>query len=182
MSGNTPSGAADPSMDDILASIRKILNEDDQAADSTVVTPSPASSAEAAAIQLTPDMMITPPEAPAEGPTAPVSPAPAPVPTAVAPPPPEPRPDEPAAAPRPAYGDALVDPVAAAAAAASLGALSRAVAHERATQVTRGGPSIEDVVREEVRPLLKAWLDEHLPATVERLVRAEIERVMSRQG
>ena len=28
-----------------------------------------------------------------------------------------------------------------------------------------------------LRPMLKAWLDENLPAMVERLVRAEIERV-----
>jgi cell pole-organizing protein PopZ len=36
------------------------------------------------------------------------------------------------------------------------------------------------VVREEIRPLLKEWLDTHLPALMERLVRAEIERVVSR--
>lgn len=33
------------------------------------------------------------------------------------------------------------------------------------------------LTRELVRPMLKAWLDDHLPAIVERLVRAEIERV-----
>jgi cell pole-organizing protein PopZ len=76
----------------------------------------------------------------------------------------------------------LLDPLAAAAAAAALGQLSRAVSQERTAHVTRGGPSIEDVVREELRPMLKAWLDAHLPATVERLVRAEIEKVMARQG
>jgi cell pole-organizing protein PopZ len=54
------------------------------------------------------------------------------------------------------------------------------VAAERSSAVTRGGPSIEDVVREELRPLLKAWLDAHLPGLVERLVRAEIERVVGR--
>jgi uncharacterized protein len=31
-----------------------------------------------------------------------------------------------------------------------------------------------------LRPLLKAWLDEHLAPLVERLVRAEIERVVGR--
>jgi cell pole-organizing protein PopZ len=76
----------------------------------------------------------------------------------------------------------LLDPMAAAAAVASLGELSRAVSQERSASVLRSGPSIEDVVREELRPLLKAWLDAHLPATVERLVRTEIERVMARQG
>jgi cell pole-organizing protein PopZ len=43
-----------------------------------------------------------------------------------------------------------------------------------------GGPTLEDMVREEIRPLLKAWLDENLPPVVERLVRAEIERVVGR--
>ena len=36
---------------------------------------------------------------------------------------------------------------------------------------------IERVMRESMRPLLKAWLDDHLPSIVERLVRNEIERV-----
>ena len=38
-------------------------------------------------------------------------------------------------------------------------------------------PSLEDVVRETLRPMLKAWLDENLPRVVERMVQAEIERV-----
>jgi uncharacterized protein len=37
--------------------------------------------------------------------------------------------------------------------------------------------SLEDLVRDLLRPLLKAWLDENLPGVVERLVRSEIERV-----
>ena len=37
--------------------------------------------------------------------------------------------------------------------------------------------SLEDVVRETLRPMLKSWLDENLPRVVERMVQAEIERV-----
>jgi cell pole-organizing protein PopZ len=37
--------------------------------------------------------------------------------------------------------------------------------------------TLEDLVREMLKPMLKAWLDENLPAMVERMVRAEIERV-----
>ncbi len=37
--------------------------------------------------------------------------------------------------------------------------------------------SLEDVVKEMLRPMLKAWLDDNLPRIVERLVRMEIERV-----
>ncbi len=44
-----------------------------------------------------------------------------------------------------------------------------------------GGQTIEGVVKELLRPMLKAWLDENLPSIVERLVEREIERV-SRGG
>jgi uncharacterized protein len=37
--------------------------------------------------------------------------------------------------------------------------------------------SVEDLMAELLRPMLKNWLDENLPALVERLVQAEIERV-----
>lgn len=37
--------------------------------------------------------------------------------------------------------------------------------------------TLEDLVKEMLRPMLKGWLDENLPAIVERLVRQEIERV-----
>jgi cell pole-organizing protein PopZ len=36
------------------------------------------------------------------------------------------------------------------------------------------------LVRDEIRPILKEWLDANLPSMVERLVRAEIERVVNR--
>ncbi|MDE2238783.1 MAG: DUF2497 domain-containing protein [Rhodospirillales bacterium] len=62
----------------------------------------------------------------------------------------------------------------------SIGALVRSVSSERSASVGRGGITIEDIVREEVKPVLKAWLDTHLPSLVERVVRAEINRVMDR--
>lgn len=37
--------------------------------------------------------------------------------------------------------------------------------------------TLEDLVREMLRPMLKSWLDNNLPGMVERIVRAEIERV-----
>ncbi len=66
------------------------------------------------------------------------------------------------------------------AAAGSVTNLVRALTSDRGTQVFSGGPTIADLVREEMRPMLKAWLDNNLPPLVERLVRAEIERVISR--
>jgi uncharacterized protein len=43
--------------------------------------------------------------------------------------------------------------------------------------LSQNSRSLEDLVRELLRPLLKAWLDENLPGMVERLVRSEIERL-----
>lgn len=37
--------------------------------------------------------------------------------------------------------------------------------------------TVEDLMKEMLRPMLRAWLDQNLPALVERLVKAEIERV-----
>jgi len=42
--------------------------------------------------------------------------------------------------------------------------------------------TLEDLVREMLRPMLKVWLDDNLPGMVERLVRAEIERVSRGRG
>jgi uncharacterized protein len=39
------------------------------------------------------------------------------------------------------------------------------------------GRTLEDVVRELLRPLLKQWLDDNLPAIVETAVQAEVERI-----
>jgi cell pole-organizing protein PopZ len=62
----------------------------------------------------------------------------------------------------------------------SVGALVHSISHERSVSVSRGGITIEDIVREEIKPVLRAWLDTHLPPLVERIVRAEIERVIDR--
>jgi len=149
-------------MEDILASIRRILSEDEApAADGSPPAPAPAGEG---VLVLDPAMMV--PEA---APSEPASPEPA-------------LPEAPAAAeppPRAAVSANLVAPEAAAAAASSVGSLVRTLA-ERSTQVHSGGPTIEDIVREEIRPLLKSWLDANLPPIVERLVRTEIERVVGR--
>jgi len=41
----------------------------------------------------------------------------------------------------------------------------------------RSGRTVEELVSELIRPMLKTWLDDNLPTIVERLVRAEIERL-----
>jgi cell pole-organizing protein PopZ len=45
------------------------------------------------------------------------------------------------------------------------------------TVLVQNSRTLEDLVREMLRPLLKGWLDDNLPNIVERLVKAEIERV-----
>jgi cell pole-organizing protein PopZ len=63
---------------------------------------------------------------------------------------------------------------------------SSAVLRELVRAVTRskelslgGDPTLEALVREALPPLLRRWLDANLPAMVERLVRAEIDRVVA---
>lgn len=46
-----------------------------------------------------------------------------------------------------------------------------------ASRFVQNNDVVVDLTREMLRPMLKAWLDNNLPAIVERLVRAEIERV-----
>ena len=45
------------------------------------------------------------------------------------------------------------------------------------TVLSNNARTLEDLVKEMLRPMLKAWLDDNLPGLVERIVKAEIERV-----
>jgi cell pole-organizing protein PopZ len=45
------------------------------------------------------------------------------------------------------------------------------------TVLSNNARTLEDLVKEMLRPMLKSWLDDNLPNMVERIVRAEIERV-----
>ena len=166
-------------MEDILASIRRILDEEGKP--KMADDEEDASTAPDDGVLELEESMLLPDTDQREPEPLPTPPQPDPV--------VPPRQNPPSqialpslAAPEPA-GDAgpdLVAPAAAAAAAMSVGALMRTLANERSTAVSRSGPTIEELVREEIRPLLKEWLDMHLPPLVERLVRAEIERVVSR--
>jgi cell pole-organizing protein PopZ len=50
----------------------------------------------------------------------------------------------------------------------------------RQREVPADNGALEAVVREMLRPMLKEWLDEHLPAIVEQLVTREIARITGR--
>jgi cell pole-organizing protein PopZ len=85
-----------------------------------------------------------------------------------APPPPPPR------AARRAGSPAPEEPLVSAETGASVNAAFGQLTH---TILAANARTLDDLVKEMLRPMLKAWLDENLPAVVERLVRAEIERV-----
>jgi cell pole-organizing protein PopZ len=45
------------------------------------------------------------------------------------------------------------------------------------TVLSNNARTLEDLVKEMLRPMLKSWLDDNLPGLVERIVKTEIERV-----
>lgn len=183
-----PAGAAasaDPSMEDILASIRRILSEDEPgAAGATGATPPAAE--EDDVLDLDNSMLVggAPAEEPAPAPAPEPEPEPEPmvVPVAAAPEPPPPSPPPPPPLPAVSAGSELLAPETEVAVASSVGGLLRTLVTDREqVGVYRGGgPTIEDLVREEIRPMLKLWLDTNLQPLVERIVRAEIERAVNR--
>jgi cell pole-organizing protein PopZ len=167
----------EPTMEEILASIRRIISEDD------VEQSEPIEEEDGFPPQREPEPE---PEIVAEEPP---------------PPPPEPEPEpepelelEPDPVPAPPAVEqedvleltdrieplqdiepALVSDPTAAAAAAAFGHLSASLLMPQDLR------TLEDVVRELLRPLLKQWLDDNLPDIVEAQVQAEIERI-SRSG
>jgi cell pole-organizing protein PopZ len=165
-----PDGA-DPSMEEILASIRRILNDDESATGAEAATGKPPDDDDV--LVLDESMIVPNSEDAVQGAkSAPAEPLALTMEATTSTSQAEPW--------DPSEHTDLVAPEAAAAAAVSVGGLMRALAAGRATQVYSGGPTLEDIVRAELRPLLKEWLDVNLPPMVERLVRLEIERVVGR--
>ena len=88
---------------------------------------------------------------------------------------------------QPAYEPPPFESAAAAAPAQQILSRSTVSAVESAfnslanTVLSNNARTLEDLVKEMLRPMLKSWLDDNLPGLVERIVKAEIERV-SRGG
>ena len=102
------------------------------------------------------EISIVPPEHPAtDEPMPPQSPA---------------RATEPGAETDPALEVGLLSRQTTAAVDSAFNALAHAVR-------TQNSQTLEELVRETLQPRLKSWLDDNLPGLVERMVRAEIERV-----
>ncbi len=215
-----PAKSQEPSMEEILASIRRIIADDDAKAPAAAATP--------------PRQAAPPPPAP-----QPAAPQPAPVPRAESVPSPrqaglkqdeidlvmktettnraaapeaptevvnltesmvapmpqtgasaapkfqtiDGEPDvvfkdpEPAASPPRRYPEPpqqISEPLISSATSAAINSAFNTLAH---TVLVQNARTLEDLVREMLRPMLKTWLDDNLPSIVERLVRAEIERV-----
>lgn len=66
--------------------------------------------------------------------------------------------------------DQLLEPTTQAAASSAFSKLD-------VLTLSSNGQTVEDLIREMLRPMLKSWLDENLPGVVEKLVQREIERV-----
>jgi uncharacterized protein len=158
--------AHEPSMEEILASIRNIIAEEREPASAAALKPAPPAPAHASAPQIVYSKESLPPNRNA----------------------PEPSQRSDASAPTVVWRRAqladsesgavkaspeeepLLSSEADDAVTASFGALS-------ANLAARSAELADGLVREMLRPMLKQWLDENLPAIVERLVRAEIQRV-----
>lgn len=76
--------------------------------------------------------------------------------------------------------DGLLSAPAVEATAASLSHLTQMFAADKNAAVGVPMVTLESIVRELLRPLLKEWLDQNLPDIVERVVRKEIARVTDR--
>jgi cell pole-organizing protein PopZ len=219
-----PAKAQEPSMEEILASIRRIIADDDSA--------KPAAKPAAAAVPPPAPKPVAPP--PPSPPKAAEPPRPAPAPPASTsmsqsdidamlagrsspppPPPPAPEPEpqedilelteamaeqpessfrtidgqpdvvfaDPAPEPpQPAYEEARRSPppppidrgLLSSRTHAAVDSAFNSLAH---TVLVQNARTLEDLVKEMLRPMLKSWLDDNLPSMVERIVRAEIERV-----
>jgi uncharacterized protein len=165
-----PAKGQEPSMEEILASIRRII-ADEEPSDRTTHAGGTADAPP-------PPRMVSQPPRPASLPPEPVTreeeidsmlariqatPRPAPPPS-----------EQPRGAADPGERG-LMSAATTAAVDSAFHALAQN-AQAQAVQV-RDGRTLEEVVSELLRPMLKAWLDDNLPDLVERLVRAEIERV-----
>jgi len=203
----------EPSMEEILASIRRIISEDAEGAEGAEATSAPKAEAPAAAV---PPPIVEPPKRPLiadveseeddgdvlmltkemeeEMPAPSLNEAP---PALDDEPPPEPL----RRAPEPLSFEAEPEPLAEAptgraepvsladrllsdhAAAASLAAMSELLSRRHrepnieSLPMGNANQTLEELTRELLRPILKAWLDDNLPQIVERIVREEIGRL-----
>lgn len=230
-----PAKVQEPSMEEILASIRRIIADDEAKPAAAEKAANPASAAKPAVMKDIPPSAIAPAPKPAPA-LKPAPPPPAPEPAAsnnqddidamlasldaatpeadIRPAPqPEPEPDvfeltdemalpEPTPAPsaatfnkvepqddiefteakasrrQPAYEQPFESaPARPMLSHSTVSAVESAFNSLANTVLSNNARTLEDLVKEMLRPMLKSWLDDNLPGLVERIVKAEIERV-----
>jgi cell pole-organizing protein PopZ len=234
-----PAKVQEPSMEEILASIRRIIADDEAKPAAAEKPASPAAAAKPAVMKDIPPSAIAPVPKPAAAPKPAPPPPPAPEPAAsnnqddidamlasldaatpeadIRPATPEPEPDvfeltdemalpEPTPAPaaatfskvepqddlefteakasrrqpayEPPFEGAPARPILSHSTVSAVESAFNSLAN---TVLSNNARTLEDLVKEMLRPMLKSWLDDNLPGLVERIVKAEIERV-SRGG
>lgn len=177
----------EPSIEEILSSIRQIINEDatddaaggamtatgdDDVLDLADILPAKEEPAIVAPVMDEP-MKSDDVDALFDAPAPPPPPAVAAPELVVAP--------APVVAKAAPAEDSLLSESALNAAMGSLTKLAQAevmIDHKHAAGI--GSVTLEDVVKEMLRPMMKSWLDENLPPLVERLVQKEIQKLSSR--
>ena len=210
----------DNSIEEILASIRQIISEDDpKPADAPAAMPEPVAAAPVApAPEPAPVAAPTPAddvfelvdrvvaeeeeiideEEPEPMPEPTPAPEPAPVhidmvdpepepaaPVVAAPPAPKPTPVAPYVPPEPTgESTAIFGDLAAAATTSAFAKLSETVLVERQRAIAGANITLEDIVKELLSPILRQWVDSHVPSIVERLVQEELEKLarQAREG
>jgi cell pole-organizing protein PopZ len=176
---------SEPSMEEILASINRMIGDEKKPEEgiarpaaepkNDVLELTEAMSEDGTVRRITPKGPSTaeriepePPRAAAGDPVAPAT---------------EPKPD-------PAARNHVRSAAAAGATAAALGRLAAMPRADRKPEErmpeeyrrSDGAPTLEEVVREALQPLIRAWLDEHLPELAEKMAREEIARVLQEAG
>lgn len=187
---HAPKEAGDPSMEEILATIRKIITEDEQKAGSEAS--SQGRTGQGSETSEDHGVLVLTEAVEEDGSLKHIQP----VVDAIVPPahqgrvePEPPRPDVP---PEHVSGEPVfhterrISTSASGLAAAALARLTAEnerltaeIAQRNDVPLGGAGKTLEGVVREALQPVLKAWLDENLPRIVEPLVRAEVARVVA---
>jgi cell pole-organizing protein PopZ len=227
-----PAKVQEPSMEEILASIRRIIADDEaKPAAEKPAAPAAAPAKPEKPVAAAPAPALAPPAAAKPAPPPPAKPAPAapnsqddidallngldeatsveeirpaPLPEAevfeltdemavVTPPPPQPSfqkvepeddlefteaakatPRQPTFEPPPFESAAPQAQILSRSTVSAVESAFNTLAH---TVLSNNARTLEDLVKEMLRPMLKSWLDDNLPGLVERIVKAEIERV-----
>ena len=200
----------EPSIEEILASIRQIISDDDEDGGDATPAEAPADKGDEDVVELTDTVETSTeaeekPEPAAEEPAPEPQEEPEPEPT----PEPEPEPEEtseddepdvddldiimedietaeeqgtspPQATPPEPQKPTISEEDALFTDSAENAAYEGFTELVRKTAVEHDGITIEEIVRTELRPLLKDWLNSNLPSIIERLVQEELERVAKR--